>query len=375
MKNKIWLSSPHIDSIEQQNLIDLFDTNHIADQSSAIVIFESKLAKYLGQHKSVIALNSGTSAIHLALILAGVKKNDVVICQSFTFAASANPILYQGATPVFVDSEPTTWNMCPKHLENAIISETKKGKKPKAIIAMHTYGMPYQVDAINAISEKYNIPIIEDAASALGSTFKGKKCGTFGDFGIISFNDNKIITTLGGGVLICNDAETKNKALFLATQAKETVPHYQHNQIGFNYRINRIAAAIGTCQLEVLDDRIIARNAMHQFYQQIFAKIKSVTLFETPSDAYSSNYWLSTILLQNYEEREALRLHLESENIESRPVWKPLHLQPVFEIFPYYGNQVSEDLFERGLCLPSGSNLNLEAKNSIQSALHTFFKK
>lgn len=372
MKNKIWLSLPHI-TTEQLYMQKLFDTVKIAEKGGDLAVFESCLEHYFNQNKKVIALNSGTSALHLALILAGVKKNDVVICQSFTFVASANPILYQGAIPVFVDSEPITWNICPIQLEKAIVTEIKNGTKPKVIVATHTYGMPYKIDEINEIAKKYNIPIIEDAASALGSTFKDEKCGAFGEYGIISFNENKIITTFGGGALIASDDCTKKKGLFYATQAKDLAQHYEHTEIGYNYRMSAVLAGLGESQFKVLALRIQQRRAMHDFYSAIFENISDVIVFKEPSKDYFSNHWLSAILLKNEKQREALRLHLEKKHIESRPLWKPMHLQPVFEKYVYYGKSVSEDLFNRGLCLPSGSNLTNEDRARIKDAIVTFF--
>jgi dTDP-4-amino-4,6-dideoxygalactose transaminase len=340
-------------------------------------IFEDKLKKYLGQDKFVTALNSGTSAIHLSLVLLGIKPGDEVICQSFTFSASANPILYLGAIPIFVDSEPDTWNICPILLEQAIKDRIVKGNKPKAIIAVHLYGTSFKVDEIIALSNKYEIPIIEDSAEAIGSSYKGQKCGTFGSFGIFSFNGNKIITTSGGGALITNTQKLKDKAVFLATQSREDAPHYEHTEIGYNYRMSNICAAIGRGQIEVLDERISLRRKMHTFYKLLFTDFKGVTVFEVPNEDYFSNYWLTTITINPEESNgitnENLRMEFEANNIECRPLWKPMHLQPVYNSFPYYGNQVAEKLFNVGLCLPSGSNLTDEERNRITRVVHKVF--
>ena len=323
-------------------------------------MFEKSLADYLGLKNQVVALNSGTSAIHSALILADVQKDDEVICQSFTFSASANPIVYQGASPVFIDSETDTWNMCPIALKEAIENRITMGKKPKAIIVVHLYGMPTKMDEISAIAKKYAITLIEDAAEALGSTYKGQKCGTFGDYGILSFNGNKIITTSGGGALVCKSEKDKQKAIFLATQARDDAPHYQHSEIGYNYRISNVLAGIGRGQMEVLDNHVVLRREMHQFYYDLFKDVSGVQVFSEPSMDFYSNHWLSCVTIYEKEtgfSREDLRLQLEKDNIESRPLWKPMHLQPVFKDYDYYGGIVAESLFEKGLCLPSGSNL------------------
>jgi dTDP-4-amino-4,6-dideoxygalactose transaminase len=371
---KIYLSSPHMGGKEKNYVEQAFETNWVAPLGPNVDGFEGDLKEYLKQEKLVAAVNSGTSAIHLALIMAGVKRGDSVICQSMTFSASANPILYQGATPIFIDSEIDTWNLSPTFLEEAILSEIAKGRRPKAIIAVHLYGMPCKVDEVRAIANTYDIVLIEDSAEALGSHYKERKCGTFGDFGILSFNGNKIITTSGGGALVTSTKEAKKKALFLATQARDNAAHYQHSEIGYNYRMSNICAGIGRGQMEVLDEHVGKRRAMHDFYKTIFKNISDVMIFEEPSAAYYSNYWLSSILLKNYDQREALRLHLEKTNIESRPLWKPMHLQPIFEEYPYYGEKVSENLFIRGLCLPSGSNLTDVDRGRIEEGINSFFK-
>lgn len=353
---KIWLSSPHMGGKEMAYIQTAFDTNWVAPLGPNVEGFEKDLESYLGNNSHVAALSAGTAALHLALILAGVKAGDEVICQSMTFSASANPIVYQGATPIFVDSEPETWNLCPILLEKAIQDRISKGKKPKAIIAVHLYGMPYQYDEIKRVSDRYEIPVIEDAAEALGSEYKGVKCGTLGDYSILSFNGNKIITTSGGGALVTKTPEQKQKAVFLATQARDAAPHYQHSEIGYNYRMSNIVAGIGRGQMEVLEERIQGRRANFEFYKQHLHGKDGIQLIAEPNGSFS-NRWLSCILTDSYEKRESIRLKLETINIESRPLWKPMHLQPVFEKYPHYTQGVSEELFEKGLCLPSGSNL------------------
>jgi dTDP-4-amino-4,6-dideoxygalactose transaminase len=335
--------------------------------------FENTLCNYLGENKFVAALSSGTAALHLGLILLDVQQDDFVICQTMTFSASANPILYQKAIPVFVDSEMETWNMCPVALEEAITACISKGKKPKAIIPVHLYGMPYQVDAIREIANRYAIPILEDSAEALGSSYKEIKCGTFGDIAALSFNGNKIITTSGGGALVANSEAIKNKAVFFATQSRDNAPHYQHSEIGYNYRMSNICAGIGCGQMEVLDKHVNLRRANHAFYKALFQDIEYVSILEEPNESYYSNHWLSAILLDSFETREALRMAFEAQNIETRPLWKPMHLQPVFQEYPYYGNKIAETLFDTGLCLPSGSNLSKEDKIRIQGVINQFF--
>ncbi len=373
---KIWLSSPHMGGNEQKFVQEAFETNWVAPLGPNVTGFEKDLEKYIGNKNHVTALSSGTAALHLGLILLGVKPGDEVICQSMTFSASANPIAYVGATPIFIDSESDTWNICPNALEDAIKDRIAKGKKPKVIIAVHLYGMPYKVDEVNAVANKYEIPILEDSAEALGSTYKGKNCGTFGNIAALSFNGNKIITTSGGGAIVTNNLDFKNKALFLATQARDNAPHYQHSEIGYNYRMSNICAGIGRGQMEVLDERVRLRRQMNEFYKEIFKKNEGIVVFSEPSSDYFSNHWLSAIsvdpIKNNNKTREDLRLFLEKENIESRPLWKPMHLQPVFKDAPYYGGQVSEKLFDNGLCLPSGSNLQPEEKSRIENMLKLF---
>jgi len=376
MQKKIWLSSPHMGGTEMKYVQEAYDTNWVAPLGLNVNGFEKDLTHYIGKESRVACLSSGTAGLHLALILADVQLNDEVICQSFTFSASANPITYQGANPIFIDSENDTWNMCPIYLEEAIVDRLAKGKKPKAIILVHLYGMPAKTNEILAIANKYEITLIEDAAEAFGSTFKGQKCGTFGDYGILSFNGNKIITTSGGGAIVCKNEKEKQKAIFLATQARDDAPHYQHSEIGYNYRMSNILAGIGRGQMEVLNAHIGLRRDMNLFYKNIFKNVEGITLFEEPNNDYYSNHWLSCVIIDSEITgftREELRLQLEKNNIESRPLWKPLHLQPVFKECDYYGGNVSETLFNKGLCLPSGSNLAKEDRIRIEEVIRSFF--
>ena len=363
---------------EQQYVQEAFAANWVAPEGSNLSGFEQDLENYLDQNSFVAALSSGTAAIHLGLILLGVKVGDEVICQSMTFSASANPILYLGAIPVFIDSEPDTWNLSPIALEDAIVDRIAKGQKPKVIIAVHLYGVPYKIDEVRTIADKYEIPILEDAAEALGSGYKGQKCGTFGDIGVLSFNGNKIITTSGGGAIVTPTKALKDKALFFATQSRDNAPHYQHSEIGYNYRMSNICAGIGRGQMEVLDEHVALRRAMHDFYEDLFRDIDSVTVFSVPDTDYFSNYWLTAIVVEPNSVKgighESLRLAFEDANIECRPLWKPMHLQPVFEQYPYYGTKVAETLFEKGLCLPSGSNLSDEERMRIREVVKKYFK-
>ena len=378
---KIYLSSPHMGGGEMKYIQQAFDQNWIAPLGPNVQGFETDIKNYLfhdEMHESgVAALSSGTAALHLALILLGVKSGDEVLCQSLTFAASANPIVYQGATPVFVDSEEETLNICPVQLEAAIKDRISKGKKPKAIIAVHLYGMPYKIEEIHSIAMKYEIPVIEDSAEALGSSYNNRKCGTFGDLSILSFNGNKIITTSGGGALVTKNQVQKEKAVFLATQARDEAPHYQHSHIGYNYRMSNICAGIGRGQMEVLDKHVNLRREMHLFYTELFKEVPEVKIYSEPKNTYFCNHWLTVIRIKDLEGKgftsEKLRIHLEKENIECRPLWKPMHLQPVFKRAPYYGNHVTADAFEEGLCLPSGSNLGQEEKDRIAAAIKDFF--
>lgn len=375
MNTKIWLSSPHMGGQEFGFVKEAFDTNWIAPLGPHVDGFEKDLSTYTGA-AHVASLSSGTAALHLALILSGVERGDEVICQSMTFSASANPIAYQGATPVFVDSEPDTWNIDPVLLENAIKDRIKKGKKPKAIIPVHLYGMPAKMDEIMSISLKYEIPVIEDAAEALGSTYKDKACGTFGELGILSFNGNKIITTSGGGALIGSDAHIRN-AKFLATQARDQAPHYQHSHIGYNYRMSNVCAGIGRGQLLVLNERVAQRRANYDFYVEQLSSLNGVSFLNEASGNFS-NRWLTTILIDPAQSggitREDVRLALEKDNIESRPLWKPMHMQPIFKDAPAYLNGLSETLFNIGLCLPSGSNLTSEELERVTLIIKNMWK-
>ena len=372
MNNKIWLSSPHMGGEELKFINEAFNSNWIAPLGPNVTEFENDIQSYLQEDKQVAALSSGTAAIHLALVMLGVSQGDEVLCQSMTFSASAYPIVYQGATPIFIDSEPDTWNMCPEQLEIAIKDRIKKGKKPKAIILVHLYGMPCKIDDILKLSSTYDIPVIEDAAEALGSSYKKKKCGSFGVYAALSFNGNKIITTSGGGALVTTDPQTKTKAVFLATQARDDAPHYQHSHIGYNYRMSNILAGIGRGQMQILDEHINLRRANQKFYCNLFQKFDGIEVFKEPSQDYFSNHWLTCITVDKKKagiSREQIRLKLLEQNIESRPLWKPMHLQPVFKDAPYFGKKVSETLFDNGLCLPSGSNLTDEDRARITKAL------
>ena len=336
---------------------EAFEQNWVAPLGPNVDHFEEVLARYSGVDH-VAALNSGTAAIHLALILLGVKRGDEVITSSFTFSATVNPIVYQGATPVLVDSERDTWNMDPGLLEGAIEDRIRMGKRPKAIVLVHLYGMPANLQAIGEIAAHYEIPLIEDAAEALGSKYMGKALGSFGKMAVLSFNGNKILSTSGGGALLSNDADLIAKARFLSTQARDQAPYYQHSQIGYNYRMSNILAGIGRGQMEVIEERVQSRRATFRFYRENLKGIDGVEFLEEPNDSYFSNYWLTTMLIDpsvTHTGWEEVQRNLEKENIETRPLWKPMHLQPVFSSFPAYLNGVSEDLFSKGLCLPSGS--------------------
>lgn len=364
MNKRIWLSLAHMGGREQDFIKEAFDTNWVVPLGPNVDAFEKDLAIYIGEDKRVVVLSAGTAALHLGLILLGVQRDDEVICQSFTFAASANPITYQGAKPVFVDSEKDTWNMDPVLLEEAIKDRiAKTGKKPKAIIPVHLYGMPAKMDEIMAIAKKYEVPVLEDAAEALGSEYKARKCGTFGDLAALSFNGNKMITTSGGGALICHTEEQAKRAMFFATQARDNAPHYQHSYIGYNYRMSNICAGIGRGQMFVLDEHVARRREIHSLYKKLLKNVAGVSVMDNPSTKVNSNFWLTCIIVDPREAgmtREDIRLHLADENIETRPLWKPMHLQPVFADAASYVNGVSEDLFNKGLCLPSGSTLTDE---------------
>jgi dTDP-4-amino-4,6-dideoxygalactose transaminase len=358
---RINLSLAAMGGAEQAFVQEAFDSNWVVPLGPNVNGFEADLTAFLGGEKPVAVLSSGTAALHLALIQLGVGYGDEVICQSFTFVASANPIVYLGAKPVFVDSEPETWNLCPLHLEAAIedrIAQT--GRRPKAIIGVDLYGMPAKWGEITAVADRYDIPLIEDAAEALGSSLDGRMCGTFGRFGILSFNGNKIITTSGGGALVCPDAASRERTVFLATQARDPAAHYQHSTIGYNYRLSNVCAGIGRGQMQALPRFIARRREIHALYTELLADVPGIRVMQASSSEYATNDWLTTILVEPEaagRTREDLRLALEAENIESRPLWKPMHLQPVFAEAPFYGDGVSEALFEQGLCLPSGAGL------------------
>ena len=364
MNNKrIWLSLAHMGGQEQQFIQEAFDTNWVVPLGPNVDGFEKDLENYLGEHKHIVALSAGTAAIHLALVQLGVGPGDEVICQSFTFSASANPIKYVGATPVFVDSELDTWNMDPELLRKAIEDRINfTGRKPKAIIPVHLYGMPAKMEEIMAVANEYGIPVLEDAAEALGATYKGQKCGTFGAFACLSFNGNKMITTSGGGALVCSTKEEADFTKHLATQARDNAPHYQHSKVGYNYRLSNICAGIGRGQMLVLQQHVEARRGINKKYRELLNGIPGLSFQSNPSSDFDSNMWLTCIVVDPAEAgftREELRLAMEQENIETRPLWKPMHLQPVFADAPYYGDQlsVSENLFDRGLCLPSHPGL------------------
>jgi dTDP-4-amino-4,6-dideoxygalactose transaminase len=371
MKSRIFLSSPHMSGHEQKYINQAFEQNWIAPLGPNLDAFEKELAAYTGVDH-VAALSSGTAAIHLALIILGIKQGDEVLVSSFTFCGSVNPIVYQGATPVFIDSEEKTWNMDPELLEKAITDRQKKtGTTPKALILVHLYGMPAQLDELLSIAKKYSIPVIEDAAESLGSEYNGQKTGSFGDFGILSFNGNKIITTSGGGALLSNNEEFINQARFFATQARDKAPHYQHSKIGYNYRLSNVLAGIGRGQLEVIDQRVKQRRKIREFYGELLAKRDGICFLNEYEGSYS-NFWLTTILIDREKTgcyNTDLMQAFEKENIESRPLWKPMHIQPVFSESPNYLSGVSEKLFSTGLCLPSGSNMDDENKNRIAEVL------
>ncbi|AGY54117.1 Putative pyridoxal phosphate-dependent aminotransferase epsN [Bacteroidales bacterium CF] len=387
--SKIWLSLAHMSGKEQQFIQEAFDTNWVVPLGPNVDGFEKDLTEYLGENKHIVALSAGTAAIHLGLLQLGVGPGDYVICQSFTFSATANPIKYLGAEPVFVDSERDTWNISPTLLERAIKDIIEiTGKKPKAIMPVHLYGMPARMDKIMNIASKYGIPVLEDAAEALGSKYKGKYCGTYGDFACLSFNGNKMITTSGGGALVCKTAEAAAKTKFYATQARDNAPHYQHSEIGYNYRMSNICAGIGRGQMFVLDEHIRRRRENNALYRKLLKDLPGISILDNPSDDFESNHWLTCILVDSEKfgfTREDLRLKMEAENIETRPLWKPMHLQPVFAGTPFYTydeadesyskySKVDEngvqlgvcgELFEKGLCLPSGPLVTAEDVQKI----------
>lgn len=373
---KIYLSSPHMGGTEINYIHDAFSQNWIAPLGPNVDGFENDLESLLKNNVSVAALSTGTAALHLALINCGVSAGDEVICQSLTFSASANPIVYQGAIPVFVDSEEDTWNMCPIALETAIIDRLSQGKKVKAVIVVHLYGMPAKMNEILAVANRFNISVIEDAAEALGSTYNGRACGTFGTYGVLSFNGNKIITTSGGGALVCKNIEDKKQTLFLATQARDEAEHYEHSHIGYNYRLSNISAGIGRGQMEVLEERVEQRRAFNALYRDFFKDVKGVTVLTEPSSSFFSNHWLTSVVINNEVagvSKEQLLARFAAANIEARPLWKPMHMQPVFKSAPYYGGTVAQDLFQKGVCLPSGSNMSASDWNRITAVLHNLF--
>lgn len=377
MKPRILLSYVHMGGTERDWVEKAFESEWIVPLGPNVDEFEHRLEKYLGA-PNVVALSAGTAAIHLALVALGVGSGDEVICQSFTFAASANPIKYQGADPVFVDSEPDTWNMSPDALEEAIIDRKKQtGHYPKAIIPVYLYGMPAKMDEIRAIADKYGIPIVEDSAEALGSEYKGKKCGTLGNYGCLSFNGNKIITTSGGGALVCRSKEEADRVKFYATQAREERPYYYHETIGYNYRLSNVSAGIGCGQMDVLQPHVELRRAIHKFYTKELAEIDGLSVQQNPSTDFNSNFWLSTVLIdpKTGKDPESLRQFMLDAGVETRRLWRPMHMQPVFADAPYYGDTTCETLFDRGLCLPSGSGLKEEELRYVADKIKEFFNK
>ena len=377
MKNKIWLSLARMGGKEQEYIKEAFDTNWVVPLGSNVDAFEKALEDYIVDSKRVVVLNSGTAAIHLGLLQLGVGPGDEVICQTFTFTASANPIVYLGASPVFIDSETDTWNMNPALLEDAIIDRIKiTGKKPKAILPVHLYGMPAKMKEIMEIAQRYEIPVFEDAAEALGSEYNGKKCGSLGNLACFSFNGNKIITTSGGGALVCDTEEQAKKTMFYATQAREIAPHYQHLEIGYNYRLSNICAGIGRGQMFELQKHINNRRANNNYYRNKLSDVKGLSFQTEPDEQFLSNYWLTAILIDPKQTggktRDELCQALEAENIESRPLWKPMHLQPVFVECPYYGNGVSKKLFSNGLCIPSSPVLTEEDLDRVVNTIRGF---
>lgn len=379
MNKPIYLCLAHMSGNEQAFIQEAFDSNWVVPLGPNVNGFEDDLQQFLGEGKHVAALASGTSAIHLALVQLGIQAGDEVICQSFTFCATANPIVYLGATPVFVDSEPDTWNMSPDLLEKAIQDRKQvTGNYPKAILPVHLYGMPAKMDEIMQVASRYGIPVVEDAAEALGSVYKGRKCGTIGHFGALSFNGNKMITTSGGGALVCPELEDKQGILFYATQARENFPYYQHEKIGYNYRMSNICAGIGRGQMTILEEHIAHHRHVHDLYLKAFASMPGITVHSNPEVYIESNYWLTTVLIDpsvtgfDYEQ---LRLHLAAHQVESRPLWKPMHMQPVYQNAPSYVDGTSERLFAQGLCLPSGPYVTDEDVAFIISLIQTIYKK
>ena len=378
MDKRVYLCLAHMSGREQDFIREAFDTNWVVPLGPNVNAFEEELGAFLDGGKRVVALSAGTAAIHLGLVLLGVGPGDEVICQSFTFCASANPAVYLGATPVFVDSEPRSWNMDPELLEEAIRDRiARRGRKPKAIIPVHLYGMPADIDAICRVAERYGIPVLEDAAEALGSEFEGRKCGTFGALGALSFNGNKMITTSGGGALIVPDDETRRRAMFFATQAREPFPYYQHEQIGYNYRMSNICAGIGRGQMTVLDAHIAHHRRAHARYAAAFAGVPGITLADNPDSRWNSNFWLCTILVDpavSGTTCEELRLRLDAVGVETRPLWKPMHLQPVYAGNPCYVNGTAERLFGQGLCLPAGPMVTDDDVDRIAACIRACVK-
>ena len=373
MESRIFLSFPHLSGTEMNWIEEAFKGSWVVPLGPNVDEFEKRLSRYL-EAPDVGAVSAGTAAIHMAMVMLGVGPGDEVICQSFTFAASANPVTYQGAKPVFVDSEPDTWNMDPAALEEAIIERHRAtGRYPKAIVPVHLYGMPARMDEILEIASRYGIPVIEDAAEALGSEYKGKKCGTLGKYGALSFNGNKIITTSGGGAVICPDSEAAKRVLFYVTQARENRPYYYHEHIGFNYRMSNISAGIGCGQMDVLAEHVERRRAIHRLYSEAFKGSDRITVHENPTDDFNSNFWLTTVLIDDADP-EQLRQAMNSRNIETRWLWRPMHMQPVYADAPYYGGNTAESLFSRGLCLPSGSNLTDSDIERVVTTLKSVLK-
>ena len=373
MESRIFLSFPHLGGTEMNWIEEAFKGSWVVPLGPNVDEFEKRLSRYL-EAPDVVAVSAGTAAIHMAMVMLGVGPGDEVICQSFTFAASANPVTYQGAKPVFVDSEPDTWNIDPAALEEAIIERHRAtGRYPKAIVPVHLYGMPARMDEILEIASRYGIPVIEDAAEALGSEYKGKKCGTLGKYGALSFNGNKIITTSGGGAVICPDSEAAKRVLFYVTQARENRPYYYHEHIGFNYRMSNISAGIGCGQMDVLAEHVERRRAIHRLYSEAFKGSDRITVHENPTDDFNSNFWLTTVLIDDADP-EQLRQAMNSRNIETRWLWRPMHMQPVYADAPYYGGNTAESLFSRGLCLPSGSNLTDSDIERVVTTLKSVLK-
>ena len=373
MESRIFLSFPHLGGTEMNWIEEAFKGSWVVPLGPNVDEFEKRLSRYL-EAPDVVAVSAGTAAIHMAMVMLGVGPGDEVMCQSFTFAASANPVTYQGAKPVFVDSEPDTWNMDPAALEEAIIERHRAtGRYPKAIVPVHLYGMPARMDEILEIASRYGIPVIEDAAEALGSEYKGKKCGTLGKYGALSFNGNKIITTSGGGAVICPDSEAAKRVLFYVTQARENRPYYYHEHIGFNYRMSNISAGIGCGQMDVLAEHVERRRAIHRLYSEAFKGSDRITVHENPTDDFNSNFWLTTVLIDDADP-EQLRQAMNSRNIETRWLWRPMHMQPVYADAPYYGGNTAESLFSRGLCLPSGSNLTDSDIERVVTTLKSVLK-